>query len=365
MLRRTALLALAALAVTAAPHATAATTTPVKVPVVTLVDTGVRATHQAFDYRGRTSTTDQFVGWWDFSAEKKGKTVLPQTGQLWDTQVADPYDKVGHGTLTASMAAGRNVSPKKTPSANPGGKLAIAKVSYCTCSATDAESAIDFTVMGPAIRWAVDTVHTDIISISIGTVVPVPTALYQPVFDAIQYARQHGVLVVVANGNGWGDLGVVPGEPGWANGYSASPYALSVGAASSTGYLNSTDPEVAAVYSITGPSNTDNTSYVDNGGTSFGTPYVAGFAAACLAASRRGGHPLNADALEQFVKDSSDDTGYPPQTEGYGVVDQGQLPTAVADARSGKLPARPSPDVSALYVDGVAGTLRTLWTTAT
>ena len=362
MIRRVALLLAVAAAAVLAPHAQAATA---RQPVITLLDTGVRATHHEFDYRGKSSTTDQFVGWWDFSAEKKGKTVLPGPGQTWDTQVRDPYDKVGHGTLTAGMAAGRNVSAQKTPSANPGGKLAIAKVSYCTCSATDAESAIDFTVMGPAIRWAVDTVHTDIISISIGSVIPVPAALYQDTFDAIQYAREHGVLVVVANGNGWGDLGVVPGEPGWANSSAASPYALSVGAASSTGYLNSTDPEVAAVYSVTGPSNTSDTGYVDNGGTSFGTPYVAGFAAACLYASRQGGHPMSADALEQFVKDSSNDTGYPPQTEGYGVVDQSRLQGAVADARAGRRPTRPSPDVSALYVDGVAGTLRLLWTTAT
>ena len=32
-------------------------------------------------------------------------------GQGWDTQVTDPYDKVGHGTLTAGMAGGRNASP--------------------------------------------------------------------------------------------------------------------------------------------------------------------------------------------------------------------------------------------------------------
>lgn len=369
MTRRVSLLLAALLTAALVPPAVAATSrsaAKAKLPVITLVDTGVRATHHEFDYRGRASTSDQFVGWWDFSAEKKGRTVLPRRGQLWDTQVRDPYDTVGHGTLTAAMAGGRNVSPKKTPSANPGGRLAVAKVSYCTCSATDKASAIDFTVMGAAIRWAVDTVHTDIVSISIGSVVPVPAALYQDTFDAIQYAREHGVLVVVSNGNGWGDLGVVPGEPGWANSSAASPYALSVGAAKSIGYTNSTDPEVSAVYSITGPSNANDTDYVDNGGTSFGTPYVAGFAAAVLYASRQGGHALSADALEQFVKDSAhDDPVYPPQTEGYGEVSQAQLATAVADARNGTRPTRPSPDVSALYVDGVVGTLRLVWTTAT
>ena len=383
MFRRTALLASAALALAAAPHAGAAafsgstatstarstatsTAKPAaKVPVVTLIDTGVNPRHQEFDYRGRSSTTDQFVGWWDFSAEKKGKNVLPAPGQAWDTQVTDPYDKVGHGTLTAGMAGGRNASSTKTPSAFPGVKLAIAKVSYYAGSATDVESAIDLDMLAPAVRWAVDTVHTDVVSISIGSSVPLPSSLNAELFDALHYARQHGVLVVVSNGNGWGDLGVLPGDPGWASNFGASPDALSVGAAGSAGLINSTDPEVTAVYSIVGPSNTDNKGYVSNGGTSFGTPYVAGFAAAVLYASRQGGHPLGVDALEQFVKDASSDTVYPPQVEGYGTLNQDLLPGALANARAGKLPTRPSPDYSALYVDGVVGTLRTLWVTAT
>ena len=361
MLRRTAFLLAAALALPLAPPSQAA----VKVPVVTLIDTGVRATHREFDYRGRTSTTDQLVGWWDFSSERKGRVVLPGPGQTWDTQVRDPYDKVGHGTLTAGMVGGRNLSPQKTPSAYPGAKLAIAKVSYYVNGTTDPETTIDPYAIAPAIHWAVDSVHTDVISISIGSVVPIPATVNRDVYDAISYARAHGVLVVVSNGNGWGDLGLVPGDPGWASSSSASPDVLSVGAQGSTALLNSTDPEVASVYSITGPSNADDNSYTTNGGTSFGTPYVAGFAAAVLLASRQGGHPLGVAALEQFVKDSSNDTGMPPQFEGYGVVGQAQLPTALANARAGRRPVRPSPDLSALYVDGVAGTLRLLWTAAT
>lgn len=360
MLRRTALLALVALAATAAPYATAATATPVKVPVVTLVDTGVRATHQAFDYRGKASTSDQFVGWWDFSAEKKHKDVWPARGQSWDTSVRDPYDNVGHGTLTASMVGGRRAAAQ-TPSAYPGAKLAIAKVSWFGAS----KDAIDTAALAPAIRWAVDTVHTDVISMSIGSIVPVPATLNRDVYEAIGYARSHGVLVVVSNGNGWGNLGLVPGDPGWASSSAASPDALAVGAADSDGLLDSTDPEVAAVYTVSGPSHTSDHGYVSESGTSFGTPYVAGFAAAVLLASRQGGHPLRVDALEQFLKDSSNDTLLPPQTEGYGVLDQSRLPAALANARAGRLPSRPSPDLSALYVDGVVGSLRNLWVSAT
>jgi hypothetical protein len=363
VLRRTALLAVAAVAAAVAPHATAATPKPavtlkVKAPVIAVIDTGVRATHHEFDYRGKSSTTDQFVAWWDFTKEVKGTNKLPGAGQLWDTTVRDPYDKEGHGTLTAGMAAGRNVDPRKSVSAYPGAKLAIGKVG-------DAGGAIETTVMAAAIRWATDTVHADVITMSIGSIVPIPAVVNADVYAAIAHARDMGVLFVVSNGNGFGGYGLVPGDPGWASSSSASPDALSVGAQQSTALLNSTDPEVAAIYAIHGPGIGSDTDYVDSGGTSFGAPYVAGFAAAVLLASRQGGHPLGVDALEQFVKDSSLDGLMPPQFEGYGVLGQAQLPAALANARAGKLPARPSPDVSALYVDGVIGTLRTLWVTAT
>jgi hypothetical protein len=359
VLRRTALLVAAALAAAAAPHATAATTKPsAKAPVIAVIDTGVRATHKEFDYRGKASTTDQFVAWWDFTQEVKGTNALPAPGQLWDTKVRDPYDKEGHGTLTAGMAAGLNKDAAKSPSAYPGAKLAIGKVG-------DAGGKIETSVMAAAIRWATDTVHADVITMSIGSIVPIPAIVNQDVYEAIAHARAVGVLFVVSNGNGFGGYGLVPGDPGWASSSSASPDALSVGARGSTALINSTDPEVAAIYSIHGPGIGSDTDYVDNGGTSFGAPYVAGFAAAVLYASRQGGHPLGVGALEQFVKDSSLDGIMPPQFEGYGVLDQDQLKTALANAKAGTLPTRPSPDVSGLYVDGVVGTLRTLWVTAT
>ena len=69
----------------------AAEVAPVRPPVVVAVlDTGVRATPQEFDYRGAGSTTDQFVAWWDFTADRKGSLSLPTGPQTWDPRVADP-----------------------------------------------------------------------------------------------------------------------------------------------------------------------------------------------------------------------------------------------------------------------------------
>jgi len=353
--RTTAVLVLAGL-VLVAPHAGATkkarATTVADEPVVAVIDTGVRATHQEFNYGGPSSTTDQFVGWWDFTTETKKSVVLPAAGQTWDTAVADPYDKNGHGTLTASMVAGRGASPQKTPAAYPGGKLAIAKVG-------DGDGTIEGDI-GAAVTWATDTVHADVISISIGTIVPVPALLEQSTLDAIAAARSKGILVVIANGNGFGNAGV-PGDPGWAGGFSSSTNALLVGAAGVDGYLVNTDPEVAAIFTVTGPSHTSDNGYVTESGTSFGTPFVAGFAASTIQAARAAGRSLTADRLETLLKYVATDTVTPPSFEGYGVLSLTELPTAKSHAAAGTLPTRPSPDLSGTYVESVGGTLRSAW----
>ena len=355
--RSTAATALCALAVVlAAPHAGAATKKALvaapKPVVVAVIDTGARATHQEFDYRGPTSTSDQFVGWWDFTSEVKGQVELPDDGESWDTAVADPYDRNGHGTLTASMVGGRGADARKTAAALPGAKLAIAKVG-------NGDGAIEGDI-ARAITWATQTVHADVISISIGTIVPIPAALQRADYAAITAARKAGVLVVVANGNGYGNAGV-PGDPGWANGYSSSTKALTVGAAGTNGYLVTTDPEVSAVFTVTGPSHTSDNGYVKESGTSFGTPYVAGFAANLLQAARAAGKPLAVDQLEKLIKFSAMDTSTPPMFEGYGVVSDVSLPVARQHAQAGTLPTRPSPDASGTYVESVSGSLRTAW----
>jgi hypothetical protein len=355
--RRTALLTACALALVAAPHAAAAKPAPrpVKAPVVAVIDSGVRPTHREFDYRGRASTADQFVAWWDFTSEVKNKVVHPAVGQAWDTQVRDPYDRNGHGTLTASMVGGRTASAVKTPSAAPRTKLAIAKVG-------NGDGVIEGDVAA-AVDWAVTTVHADVVNISLGSIVPVPAEVFRADYDAIARARRAGVLVVVANGNGYANAGI-PGDPGWANWTSSSPDVLAVGASGYDAYTVATDPEVTAAFTVTGPSHKDDTAYVRASGTSFSAPYTAGFAAALVAAGRAGRHPLAVGRLETLLKQSATDTGTPPAFEGYGVLSHRELAAAVRHARAGTLPARPAPDLNALYVESVAGTLRAAWTTA-
>ena len=203
---------------TVAPVASALPGDPV---VVAMIDTGVRATHQEFDYRGPTDTDDQFVAWWDFSSEGGG--VLPEVGQTWDTTIPDPYDGNGHGTSTASMSVGRNIANpgSQNPSAAPGFKLAVAKVGTAAGS-VDGD-------LAEAIRWARESVKADVISMSIGAIVSLPAALNADVYREFRFAREDGILVVVSNGNGTGGAGLIPGN-GTTTNNGNSPYVLGVGA---------------------------------------------------------------------------------------------------------------------------------------
>jgi hypothetical protein len=207
----------------------------------------------------------------------------------------------------------------------------------------------------------VDTVRADVVNISIGSIAPVPSAVAAETYDALDDARAAGVLVVVGNGNGWGNVGVLPAEPGWSTWYSSSTSVLAVGAAGADGLLMTTDPEVTAPDSVRSASITADDAYADQGGTSFASPYVAGFGARLVQAARAAGRPADPGRLERIIAHTANDTAVPPQFEGYGEVHPAQLPIALAHVRAGTLPARPDPDVSGLYVERVAGELRRVW----
>jgi hypothetical protein len=302
-----------------------------------VLDTGINATHQAFA-RG------QVVAWWDF-------TAAPDAGSHFDRE-SPVEDTDGHGTATAAMVAGRPVGDA-TRSMAPGASLAIARVAR-------ASDEIDGDLLPGAIRWCVEHARADVISVSIGSLVPLPGAqngVSAPVYRALDAAREAGVLVVVSNGNGAGDVGLVPSAGALSN-YGSSLSVLAVGASGADGLTVSDDPEVAAQFRVRAPRHDSSTAVGPIAGTSFGAPLTAGFALSVLRASDEAGRRLTVGALEQLVKDAARDTELPPSTEGYGVIDAAQLPRALVHAREGTSPARPSPDVSALYVEEVAGAKR-------
>ena len=321
-------------------------------PIVVMLDTGIRATHQEFDYRGPGATTGQMVAWWDFTGDRKGKVVEPKVGQLWDPLVPEPYDPVGHGTGVAAMAVGLNRDPLKTPSAAPGFRFGVARV----LAITSGEQA----PLGDAVRWAVRTVHASVINISIGSIAPLPALVVADDYAAFDEARAAGVLIVVGNGNGWGNVGCAPGEPGWATFYSSSTAVLSVGAAGPLSPCYTTDPEVTTNDGPWTASVSGDHDYDHHSGTSFASPFIAGFAARLIAQARTAHRTVSPAYLQQLIEYLAVDTVLPPQFEGYGEVELTQLPLGLTYAAAGTLPARPNPDLTKRYVDQIA-VLRDLW----
>lgn len=333
----------AALPVAAAPAAHAQTPPPPKAEdtIIALLDTGIAPAHKEF-------APGQVVAWWDFT----NKSATPD-GRHFDERKA-PYDGHGHGTHTAAMAAGLNADPAKTPSFSPGTKLAIAKVATDNGSVTGDHAA--------AFRWATDVAKADVINMSIGSIIPFPgdaASIFRATYAAIEYARSRGVLVTLANGNGIGNAGLIPGL-GASSSYSMSLASLNVGAAGTEGLNKSWDPEVAAQYRVVGPDNKTTEGYKNTAGTSFSAPLVAGFATRLFTEARGAGRNPTPGEVERLIKYVARDTEMPPVHEGYGIVDAEVLPAALEHARNGTFPARPDPDVSGTYVEEVAGRQRAL-----
>jgi subtilisin family serine protease len=347
-------LAMGTLVPLAPAHATARGGVVAGSPIIAVIDTGVRVTHEEFDYRGPKSSDDQVVAWWDFTTDKKKRIVEPAPGQTWDPQVAQPYDDytTGHGTGVAALAVGLNRTPVQTRSAAPGYRLAVAKV--LNHGGTGAAE------LAPAIRWAVRTVHASVINISIGTIAPSPAVLDADVLDAIDAATKAGIMVVLGNGNGWANAGL-PGEPGWATGFGDSTSALAVGAADVQGLTFCTDPELTANSAVHTATNSANDAYMSVTGTSFASPFVAGFAAQLVNAARNAHRDASPGRIRRLIEYSTVDTVRPPQSEGYGEITLAALPAALAHARAGTTPKRPNPDPSGWYVEHVSMKLRDLW----
>jgi hypothetical protein len=329
---------------------------------VTVIDTGIEASNPEFVYdEVAGGPNGQLVGWWDFSGTASHAPCGDPTATWCATR--EPYDpdltSGSHGTGTSGMAAGRNGSAIKTPSACPACRLAVAKV------LNEDEDVLDGD-LAAAIRWAVDVVHTDVINVSIGALAPIPEPVLHDVYAAQRYARDHGVFVTFANGNGWGNAGV-PGQPGGFMNYGNSVDVLSVGADGLNGLLVTTDPEVTGPFTVmTSSSNAaddDGTAdgYHSISGTSFSAPFTAGLAAHLISSGRLCGvSDLSPDFIEQLIKDTAiDDATIPPSNEGYGEVSIATMQTALGVLCGGA--ARPAVDpVTKAYVDWVSGTERQL-----
>ncbi|HVL91242.1 MAG TPA: S8 family serine peptidase [Actinomycetota bacterium] len=310
--------------------------------VVAIVDSGLNGAHEAFDYRGPESGDDQVVAWWDFT-----RPGVPGPSDRWDAR-AEPSDETGHGTVVAGLVAGR-VPGEWIPA--EGFEIAVAKVCDLGGCRGDIQGAI---------RWAVDVAGADVVVVSLGAGVPIPESV-AGVHEAVAYARQHGALTVVSVGNGLANRNVGPGA-GSITPFGSSADALVVGNDGGTGLQETWDPEVVAdPFTDRAPGAWCVRCSTSARGSSIANARVGSVAAAALALARQAGLNPSPDEVETLLKRAARDTERAPSIEGYGVLDRTGFDELARHAVAGTTPPRPDGDVNSIYVEHVAGGLRSVW----
>lgn len=234
----------------------------------------------------------------------KGSTSFIESPSISDMYL---FDINGHGTHCAGVVAAYG---------GPDGKgiLGIApEAELWTCTVMDENGygSIEATVKG--IRWAVDTVQAQVLSLSLGIDnAPLIVELEQ----ACQYAESKGVTVVVAAGNSGGPLG----QPAI---YSSVVAVAAVNSAKQRAAFSSYGKDVDfASGGVDIWSTWLGNQYACLSGTSMATPSIAGVAVLLIAREfKRTGRYLNSDEVVAQLKDLAVDVDVPGWDErtGYGV----------------------------------------------
>lgn len=182
------------------------------------------------------------------------------------------------------------------------------------------------------IRWAVDEVHADIISMSLG--IPAGIATIRELEAACQYAYDKGVAVFAAAGNESGAVG----QPAC---YACVNAVAAVDSGKKVAYFSDFGPEVDfAAGGVDVFSTYLNNTYAKLSGTSMACPALAAVAALILADAMQGSNPrkLTPDELKAKLQKISYDIG----TDGFDVKTGWGIPVFTgADIPDG--PATPAP----------------------
>ncbi|WP_135535146.1 S8 family serine peptidase [Halostella pelagica] len=242
--------------------------------------TGAGAARSRYGVNGENVTVAVLDSGVDDSHPDLQDAVTRQVDFTGEGTTDDPY---GHGTHTAGIVAGDGSASNGTytgiaPNASVLNLRVIESDGYGSRS-----NVID------AIEYAVDETDADVISVSLGG----PVYDEDPYFDAVQYAVDNGVTVVVAAGNDGR-----PGHDGYGTVLSPGvvPSALTVGASDGDDRLapfssrgptatNRVKPDLVApgVGIASARAGTDR--YVEYSGTSMSAPAVSGIAALLLDAN--------------------------------------------------------------------------------
>ncbi len=272
-------------------------------PVVGIVDSGVRTTHQ--DLQGAiagclsASTTDAGSSVSDGGCEDQNGHGTNVTGTI--------VARAGNGIGTAGLAFNSTAIMCKALDANNVGLMS--DISACIVALRDRGARI----------------------INLSLVGPPSETLYRAV--AYAYGGGDGALVVAASGND-GTTNV-----SYPAGY---PEAMSVAATDNTDShpafsTSNADVEISAPgVGIIGPYNASDTSYAIFTGTSMAAPHVSGLAALVATVNPS----LNAAGLRSVIESSAVDLGAPGLDPVFGY---GRIDVARAVAAAGASVAEPAP----------------------
>ena len=272
-------------------------------PVVGIVDSGVRTTHQ--DLQGAiagclsASTTDAGSSVSDGGCEDQNGHGTNVTGTI--------VARAGNGIGTAGLAFNSTAIMCKALDANNVGLMS--DISACIVALRDRGARI----------------------INLSLVGPPSETLYRAV--AYAYGGGDGALVVAASGND-GTTNV-----NYPAGY---PEAMSVAATDNTDShpafsTSNADVEISAPgVGIIGPYNASDTSYAIFTGTSMAAPHVSGLAALLATVNPS----LNAAGLRSVIESSAVDLGAPGLDPVFGY---GRIDVARAVAAAGASVAEPAP----------------------
>lgn len=235
-----------------------------------------------------------------------------------DPKRSDVSDAVGHGTFVSGLiAAARN-------GVGLAGLAPDVELVPLKCFDSKNGSVANITA---AIYDAVDTWNCQVLNLSLG-IEKESAALKR----AIQYADEHGVLMVAAVGNLTSGSHNASGDP--LNYPAAYEQVIGVGAVGSNwnvasfSYRNESVEVCAPGQNLRGPSTAGENSYVNGYGTSYAAPMVTAAAAVALSA-----HPgLSLDGLRVFLRHTVRDAG--PEgydtSYGYGILQLGHLAAVAA-----------------------------------
>jgi subtilisin family serine protease len=247
----------------------------------------------------------------------------------------DPQDTNGHGTHVAGIAGARGGN-------GIGGSGVAWRARLMAVRVLDAEARGTTTAVAQGVRYAVDN-GARIVNLSLAG-----STATSELEDAVRYAQDHGVLIVVAAGNAGADLASAPTYPASFG----EENVLGVAATDQGGGLSRVS-DYGPGADVAAPGEQILSTALGGGyewrtGTSMAAPHVAG-ALVLLAAARP---DLDARGLRDALLANARRTGLAVET---GSIDVGAALRAVVAPGSWKAPATAAPASAKVRATGTAG----------